>query len=486
MTDHDRRGFLRTAALGLGATSMGGLLTSACSGRSGSNPPNILVLFTDDQRFDTIGALNCPEISTPNMDRLVRDGTSFTRAHIMGSNSGAVCIPSRAMLMTGASLFHLENNGSSIPEGQVTLPEVLRRNGYRTFFTGKWHSSKAAFARGFTDGGRIFFGGMSNHLKVPVFDFNPSGEYPNENRYLGNEFSSEMFSDDAIEFIENCPAEKPFFACLSYTAPHDPRMAPDAYTDLYPPGSISLPGNFMPEHPFDNGEMRIRDEALAPWPRTPGIVLQHLADYYAMISHVDAQIGRVLDALERSGRADDTCIIFTGDNGLAVGSHGLLGKQNLYDHSVRIPLVISGPGIRRGVRADGLCYLHDIFPTVCDLIDLPVPGSVESSSLAPLLKRRRARVRDSVFFAYKTFQRGVRTDDDWKLILYNVNGRRTTQLFNLADDPLEINNLAGDGEHSNRISELTQLLRDHMRAQSGAVPPFPCPDHSPRRQEYIW
>jgi len=464
MPDHDRRGFLRTAALGAAAASMGGVLSSACSGESGRKPPNILVLLTDDQRFDTVGALNCPEIHTPNLDRLVKNGTSFTRAHIMGSNSGAVCIPSRAMLMTGASLFHLENNGSSIPEEQVTLPEVMRQNGYRTFFTGKWHSGKRAFARGFTDGGRIFFGGMSDHLQVPVFDFDPAGEYPGSNRYTADGFSSELFSDDAVEYIDNYSSEEPFFACVSYTAPHDPRMAPKEFTDLYPPGSVSLPANFMPEHPFDNGEMRIRDEALAPWPRTPEIVLEHLADYYAMISHVDAQIGRVLDALERSGEAGNTFIIFTGDNGLAVGSHGLLGKQNLYDHSVRVPLVITGPGVRRGVRADGLCYLHDIFPTVCDLLDLPVPGSVESTSLTPLPDRRGERARDSVFFAYKNVQRGVRTVNDWKLIRYNVGGEDTVQLFDLETDPLELNNLAGHGEHSGRLEELSRLLREHMKA----------------------
>ena len=125
--------------------------------------------------------------------------------------------------------------------------------------------------------------------------------------------------------------------------------------------------------------------------------------------------------------------------------------------------MITGPSIGKGVTADGLCYLHDIFPTVCDLLDHPIPGSVESTSLMPILDRRETRVRDSVLFAYKNCQRGVRTDDDWKLIMYNVAGVETTQLFFLKEDPLELNNLAQEGEYSNRLNELTQLLRQHMR-----------------------
>ncbi len=372
---------------------------------------------------------------------------------------GAVCMPSRAMLLTGRTLFRLSDSGITIPPEHVMLPEALQQAGYRTFGTGKWHNGGDAYARCFTNGGNIFFGGMSDHLEVPVHDFDPTGEYPRDKRYTADGFSSELFSDTAIRFLKEYEGDSPFFVYVSYTAPHDPRMAPKEYADMYPPEKMNLPENFMPEHPFDNGELQIRDEQLAPFPRTPEIVREHIAAYYAMITHNDAQIGRVLRALEESGRADNTIIILAGDNGLAVGQHGLLGKQNLYEHSVRVPLVMSGPGLPQGKTSDGLCYLQDIFPTVCDLIGIPVPASVEGQSLAPLLKDQKGRVRDSVFYAYKHIQRGVRTDR-FKLILYNVEGKQTTQLFDLYNDPWELNNLANDPAVAGRIEELTRLLKE--------------------------
>jgi len=437
------------------------MLVSVRTTIAATDRPNVLFLFTDDQRFDALGVM-CRELKTPNMDRLVRGGVAFTHAHIMGSTRPAVCMPSRAMLMTGRSLFHITDDGGTIDPEHVTLPEAFRRAGYVTFGTGKWHNGKAAFARSFTHGGKIFFGGMSDHLKVPVFDFDPAGKYSREKRYIGKKFSSELFSDAVIEFLRDYKDNKPFFAYVSYTAPHDPRMAPEPYSAMYPPAKIPLPGNFLPEHPFDNGELKIRDEMLAPFPRTPSIVRKHIADYYAMISHLDAQIGRVLDTLKEIGHANDTIIAFAGDNGLAVGRHGLMGKQNLYEHSVRVPLAISGPGLPQGKTRDALCYLHDINPTLCELADVPIPSSVESRSLLPLLKGGQHAHRDSVFYAYRTFQRGVR-QGNWKLIKYNVRSTQTTQLFDLQNDPLEMNNLAQGPKHSRHVTEMTDLLAQWMK-----------------------
>jgi len=225
---------------------------------------------------------------------------------------------------------------------------------------------------------------------------------------------------------------------------------------MYPPGKIELPKNFLPEHPFDNGDMRLRDEKLAPWPRTPEIIRRHIAGYYAMITHVDAQIGRVLKALEDSGRADNTIIIFSADNGLAVGQHGLLGKQNLYEHSVRVPLVFAGPGVERGGKIDALCYLHDLFPTTCQLAGLEIPETVESMSLVPLLRGRKQRLRDSVFAGYKQVQRMVR-NERYKLIRYPRAKR--TQLFDLRGDPWETRDLSGEPRHAALIKDLTAELK---------------------------
>ncbi|MFC1564688.1 sulfatase-like hydrolase/transferase [candidate division KSB1 bacterium] len=457
-----RREFIKSVGLTAAAASLPALSNFNCGILSKSSNPNILLIFTDDQRYNTINALGNDDIITPNMDRLVRSGITFTHAHIMGGTSGAVCIPSRAMLMTGRSIFHLQNKGSTIPAEHEMLPEFLKRAGYSTYGIGKWHNDRRSYARAFKSGGKVFFGGMSDHLKVPLFDHDESGEYPDEKKYTGKGFSSEIFTDEAIKHLDRNP-DNPFFMYIAYTAPHDPRMAPEKYTKLYPPDKIKLPENYLDEHPFDNGEMNVRDENLAQKPRTPEIVREHLSGYYAMITHLDDQIGRLLDHLEMSGMVEKTIIIFAGDNGLAVGSHGLLGKQNLYEHSVRVPLVISGPGIPENVRSGGLCYITDIFPTVCDLLESRIPATVEGKSLINLIKNREEKIRDSVFYAYTKLQRGVRTNDNWKLIKYNAGGIQTTQLFNLNGDPNEINNLANNIEYSARMNDLTFLLKRQMK-----------------------
>jgi arylsulfatase A-like enzyme len=197
---------------------------------------------------------------------------------------------------------------------------------------------------------------------------------------------------------------------------------------MYSRESVSLPPNYLPEHPFDNGELKVRDEMLLPHPRTREAVRDDLAAYYGMVSEVDAQIGRVVAALEAAGELDNTILVFAGDNGLAVGSHGLLGKQNLYDHSMRVPLVIRGPGIPRGERRDALVYLYDLFSTIADVAGVDAPESVEGESLVPVFQNSKDGVRESVFYAYRDLQRGVRTNDDWKLIRYNVGGSTTVQL----------------------------------------------------------
>jgi len=455
----NRRAFLKSAGLGGAAVALAGP-----AGAQRRNRPNFLFLFTDDQRFNTIHALNNPAVRTPNLDRLVRSGTAFTHAFIMGGTMGAVCVPSRAMLLTGQTLFraHRDLIAKGAPERGVTFPELLKQHGYATFGSGKWHNSPRLQARSFSGGENIFFGGMSDHHKVPVAEFDPTGEYPKEKRHAGEKFSSELFSDSAVKFLREYREEKPFLLYVAYTAPHDPRTPPKEYAEMYPPAKIALPKNFLPEHPFDNGDMKGRDERLAPWPRTPEVIREHIAAYYGMITHVDAQIGRVLKALEESGRAGNTIILFAGDNGLAVGQHGLMGKQNLYDHSVRVPLVISGPGLPRGRTSDSFCYLLDVFPTICELAGLPVPSTVEGKSLLPVVRDPNKKIRDSVFFAYRDFQRSVRTDR-WKLILYNAGGKQTTQLFDIRNDPWELSNLAGEPAQAGRIRELTGLLKKWMR-----------------------
>ena len=435
--------------------------------------PNILFLFADDMRSNTIRALGNNEIITPNLDQLVRSGTAYINNYIMGGTSGAVSMPSRAMLMTGRYLFSLEGEGQSIPQEHTLMGEALSKAGYQTFGIGKWHNGQQAYNRGFGDGCEIFFGGMADHWNVPVFDYDHSGEYAaripytvsfetqqvayrNADHITSGKHSSELFSDHAIEFINRYDGKNPFFMYVAYMAPHDPRVMPQKYMEMYDTARITLPANFMSEHPFDNGEMRIRDEVLLGFPRNKAEVKNEILRYYAMITHLDEQIGRVIEALKSKGLYENTIIVFAADNGLAVGQHGLLGKQNLYEHSVKVPLIFTGKGIEAGKQEDCFTYLHDIFPTLCELTGTPVPSSVESKSV---LSRKK---REVMFYAYRHLQRAVRKNN-FKMIEYHVDGVETIQLFDLKNDPLELINLAKEPTYSKKVDEMKKLLREQKK-----------------------
>jgi len=452
-----RREFLK--ALGLGATALaGGRVLRAAAPKK---PPNVLFLFADDQRSDTIAAYRNPHIKTPNLDALIARGFSFRRNYCFGANSGAVCVPSRAMVNSGRTWFHVDNQ----LRGVKILPELLGENGYTTFATGKWHNREASFLRGFQRGKAIFFGGMSDHTKVPVVDLSPDGRLVN--RRAGAKFSSELFADAAVEFLRSYKEDKPFYAYVAFTAPHDPRQPPRKFRRMYYDARPPLPENFLPQHPFNNGHMTGRDESLAPWPRPKDMIRDQLAEYYGMVTHLDGQIGRVLAALAASGRADNTIVIYAADHGLAVGSHGLLGKQNVYEHSMRCPLVFAGPGIPEGKSSEAFTYLLDIFPTVCDLTGAPLPAGVEGKDLRSIWMGKTAKVRESVFLPFRNLMRSVR-DERWKLICYPPINH--VQLFDLKSDPHERQNLAGDPRHARRVEELTALMLSWQKRVGDTCP----------------
>lgn len=411
--------------------------------------PNVLLIIADDHRADAIGALGHPVVRTPVIDGLVAEGTAFTRAGIMGSLMPAVCAPSRACLLTGRHLFRADAAPGLVrgPHYEVrladdacTLPQSFRAAGYDTFVTGKWHNDVPSLLRSFAAGKNIFHGGMCEHTRVPVRDLDEirSGAAVRE----ASGFSTEIFCGAAEAFIRGrAAAPRPFFAFIALTSPHDPRTPPAEFRRLYDPANVPLPGNFRSAHAFDNGELDIRDERLAPRPLMPDVVRQHLADYYGMISHHDAAIGRVLAALRETGEAERTIVAYLSDHGLALGSHGLLGKQNLYEHSVRVPLVLRGPGVPRGKRCDALAYSFDLFATVCELAGVGAPANIDSRSLAPTWAADSPSRRDVLCSVYMDCQRMI-TDGRWKLIAYRTGGGERLQLFDLESDPLELEDLA--------------------------------------------
>lgn len=412
--------------------------------------PNFVILFSDDQRADTLGAWGNRNIHTPNLDRLVSRGFSFRGNYCFGSNSGAVCIPSRAMLMSGRRWFDVKSDLS----GTVILPEWLGQRGYTTFGTGKWHNERPSFARGFQRGKAVFFGGMADHTKVPVVDWD--GSRFGEAR-VAPKFSSETFADAAVEFLEGYRGEQPFFCYVAFTAPHDPRNPPEVYREMYYRKRPPLPVNFLPKHPFDQGwVMNLRDENLAAYPRTRQAVSDQLCEYYGLISHLDEQIGRILRTLEETPHAANTYVIFAADSGLAMGSHGLLGKQSVYEHSMRSALVVAGPGVPKGKTTRAFTYLLDLFPTIAEVVGEPGPAGLAGQSLKPLWNGTQDRVRDSVFLPFTDTMRAVR-DERWKLIVYPQINRR--QLFDLRRDPDEIRDLSGEKRYSGHLERLTGLMR---------------------------
>jgi arylsulfatase A-like enzyme len=453
------------------------LLLATALGLSAKSAPNVLFLFTDDQRQDTIHAWGNRDIQTPNIDRLARSGTSFRNAYIMGASSPGVCLPSRASLLTGRTIWNIECQGIwgyEISPKFKTLPEVFRQSGYETFATGKNDPGKAGqFARAYSSADKILFQGMTgSQYRLPLFSFDPDGQYVEQKPVISKgKHSAEVYADACIEFLERQKnSDKPFYAYVAFQTPHDPLNVPEDYLAEYDPEQMKLWPPFYPEHPFDNGMLRIRDEKLEPFPRTKAKLRRRLAAYYALMTYTDAQIGRILHTLDELGLTENTIIVFASDNGLALGSHGLVGKQNIYEHSVKAPLILSGPGIEGGANREQLCYLYDVHPTLLDLAGLETPETVQYKSLLPVLEDADAAHRDHLYFAFMQWQRSVR-DERFKLIEYVVDGTRHTQLFDLKKDRFETCNLADADEHQDTIKRLRALLEsERIQLNDGKVP----------------
>jgi len=438
--------------------------------------PNVLFIFADDQCFQTLRCLGNDEIKTPNLDRLAKRGMLFTHAYNQGAWCGAVCVSSRSMLNTGRFLWNAKrvHDASNSQHAATRLwAEYMQQAGYETYMTGKWHvhaNAKKVFQHTVH-----IRGGMPRQTKKgynrPLADKpDPWSPY---NKKLGGYWKdgkhwSEVLGDDATEFLAKAAkSDKPFFMYLAFNAAHDPRQSPKKYVDMYPLEKISLPKNFLPEYPYKEAMKcgkKLRDERLAPFPRTPHAVKVHRQEYYAIITHMDAQIGRILDALEKSGKADNTYIFFTADHGLAVGQHGLMGKQNMFDHSVRVPLIVVGPGIKKETRTDIPIYLQDIMPTTLELAGVKKPKQVQFHSLVPLMKEQtNASPYNAIYGAYLDRQRMI-TAGDYKLILYPSIHKAL--LFNLRTDPQEMHDLATKKESRPIIKKLFVQLHK-LQAETG-------------------
>jgi arylsulfatase A-like enzyme len=414
--------------------------------------PNILFLFNDDQRADTIAALGNPIIRTPNLDRLCHQGMAFTRAYMQGGFNGATCVPSRAMLLSGQALFHADEKLMR----HQTWPAAFGRGGYTTIATGKWHNGKPSLPLSFQQARAIFAGGMTDPLRAPLSKME-NGKLTEP--LICPKHACEAFGDEAVRFLREHKGG-PFFCYVAFDGPHDPHIVPESFPVHYTADKKLLPPNFLPQHPFDNGEMANRDETLLPHPRSAEAIEAMIADYYRYISFLDLQIGRILDALAASPYASNTFVVFAADSGVARGSHGLIGKQSLYEHSMRVPLIMAGPGIPAGTKTTAMCYLYDVLPTLGKLCGVTNKEPSEAREFSATLRDPGRGSRSELVFAYRGVQRGIR-DDRWKLIRYpQVN---ITQLFDLERDPFEQNNLAGGSDSAGRVRQMTAELEQELK-----------------------
>jgi arylsulfatase A-like enzyme/acetyl esterase/lipase len=442
-----------------------GFLAAAPAGSATSSAtnqgtrPNVLFFFMDDQRADTIAALGNPHIRTPHIDRLVRKGVSFQRAYMMGGMQGATCVPSRAMLLTGQSLFHVDEKLMR----DETWPAAFGRAGYSTFISGKWHNTPPSLPKSFQHGRSIFVGGMTDPMKAKLSHLDGASLTA---PVVSERHACAVFADEAIAFLRE-QQTKPFFCYVPFDGPHDPHIVPEDFPVRYDPDKLPLPVNFRPQHEWDNGEMVIRDELLLPWPRPPEQIRLMIAEYYRYISYLDAQIGRVMDALDASPHAKNTIVVFAADSGVARGSHGLIGKQNVYEHSLRVPLVIAGPGIPADKKTEAMCYLFDVLPTLGALCGVTGPKTSEGMDLTAVLRKPATPGRSTMMFAYRNSQRAFR-DDRWKLIRYPEIDR--AQLFDLKSDPHELTNLAERPAHAARVTAMTATLAAEMKRLGDVVP----------------
>ncbi len=352
-------------------------------------------------------------------------------------------------------------------------PGMMAAAGYRTSMTGKWHNEIDP-AKCFEEVRGVHWRGMPQDRKEGynrplegVEDtWNPAD--PSLGGYWeGGRHWTEVAAEHAMDFVREGKAqEKPWFAYVAFNAPHDPRQSPQEFLDRYPADRVTVPENFLPLYPYRDEiglGKSLRDEALAPFPRTPRIVKVHRREYYALVSHLDFWIGKILEELEKSGQAENTLIIFTSDHGLALGRHGLLGKQSLYEHSTSVPLMVSGPGVAAGERIAAPVYLQDTMPTVLEIAGAPVPPQVDFRSLLPMLRHDPAAAGREVIYGTDLKKQRAVTTGGWKLLAYPQ--AKVLRLYHVAEDPLEQKDRAGEEAQAGKVRELFAVLRAEQERQ---------------------
>ncbi len=435
--------------------------------------PNVLLLVSDDLN-NRLACYGDAVAKTPNLDALAQRGILFERAYCQFPH----CNPSRSSFLTGLRprTTRVTNNEDNLYKnipGVITLPRWFRTHGYATARCGKiFHLGVPAGDESMDDPQAWDFGTPfkderpyppKRESAVKVSTGKKQGISWIEATGGDDDLVDGNFAKTAIDWLERRDTTKPFLLAVGFHRPHLPLVAPAKYFDLYPLDSIKLPAE-----PAD-------DEADIPLPARNGAVPGYaltttpeqrraaLRGYLATVSYMDAQAGRVLDALKRLGLADNTIVVFTGDHGWHLGEHGLWHKRSLFEESARVPFMVFAPGAKgNGQRSASLVELVDMFPTLCDLTSIPAPAGLEGKSLRPLLDDPRATLHDAAFTEARRgpsaefWGRSARTAR-WRYTEWN-GGRDGVELYDHDADPGEFTNLATDARHAETITALKKRL----------------------------
>lgn len=426
----------------------------AATAQPSERPPNIIVFLTDDQRWDALGASGNAIIQTPNMDRLAHEGVYFRNNY----STTPICCTSRASILTGmyARRHGVHDFGTELtaPHLQLSYPIVLRENGYRTAFVGKYGVGRIHPKDRFD----FFYGLPGNRRYVQEVD--------GEMRHMTN-----RLTDQALAFLQDSPKNELFCLSISYRAPHsedyDPRPypPPPEMEALYQHVTIPMPTLATETHYNNLPDFLKNSEGRKRWDnrfRTPERFQESARDYYRMVSGLDAALGRITAMLDQRDLAENTIIIFTSDNGAFLGERGLAGKWYAYEDSIRTPLIIHDPRAETNAKRrviNEIVLNIDLAPTIYAYAGLNVPKEMDGENLQPLLHDEETPWRNSWYFEHRFSHPGIPKSEgvvtaDWKFFRWYEQSGAPEELYNVATDPLEVNNLASASNHREQLNRL--------------------------------
>lgn len=438
----------------------GGALLGAsrCGPELDSAPPNVLFLFPDQMRAQAMGCMGNPDVKTPNLDRLAAEGVLF-RNHFANS---PVCCPARAVILTGkyAHANGMVANDLRLRESETSLAEAFAQAGYRTGFVGKWHLDGGPRQPGWVPPGprrQGFEFWAANQVSHRHFDTHYFRDDPEPIPI--KTFEAKAWTDLGIEFLRQTQADpRPFFLTVQMGPPHDPYLAPDEYMAQYDPEAISLRPNFA-------GDESGRELEPNPYIATPG--RKEIAAYYAMVTAVDDQIGRILAELDDLGLRDNTIVIVSSDHGDMLGSHGARLKRKPWEESIRVPGIVRHPRAPAGRTTEALFSHVDIAPTLLSLCGVEPPADLQGSDLSPVVLGTSASGPTAAYFQiFGPFHAGG-VEHGWRGIrtqryMYARTREEPWVLYDLEADPYELVNLAHQPEAAGTQAELEAQLAGWM------------------------